>query len=549
MGFLRVSVSALVSWSLACGGSAPPAKLSSTWVAPSLLAHVPADSPYVVASLAQVNEATRRRVMAGLETRMRKGLAQLQTTMGIEAGKMAPWLRALGAVADELKGKDPVTWSRELGFDPEGRFVLYGLSLWPVVRAEVAQPARLRKVIERALAAAGAKPRQEVFEGRSYWIAGTAEISVVAAVMDREAVIAVLPTAAVAAALPEVIGTRAPKRSLNDTTTVADLFARYRLMGYLFTYVDTRNLVGIATGQLTSEVDGPLRQWIGAVPPVCRADLERLAAVMPRFVLGYHRIDEVGYDGLAVFETSPGVASGLMRLHAAAPEVTTPMARGPLFAMGAAIEPDAVMAWMRGVAGDLRARPFGCPWLEPLNKVGTELAKAAGQPLPAVLRGVHGLSVVVDRATLSPMNLDGHVLVAGDLAADLLSTLSGAVPAIAGVTPKRDGRPVAIPVQRLGLPVSSAHVAVSADRVVIAGGADSAREATAHLASPVPKASPLFVMAADGPRLQKLLAATGEENADAFGYLGEFEMSLDAVAEGVRFDVRGTWAPVVANTP
>lgn len=528
-------------WS-ACGGSAPPpATLSSTWVAPSLLAHVPADSPYLIASLTPVNQATRRRLMSGMEAQLRKAVAQLQTTLGLSAGTLSPWMKAAGVLAEEVHGKEPVLWAQELGFDPDGRFVIYGMSMWPVVRAEVAKPARLRQVIERTLAASGAKLRQEVFEGRSYWIGGTAKMSIVASVMDREAVLAMLPTESVAAALPEVLGTRAPKRSLNDTKAVEDLLGRYRLMGYLFGYVDARNLAGIAAGRITSDVDGPLRREIATVPPVCRSEFERLAEVMPRMLFGYSKLDDAGYDGMAMLEMSPGAAGGLMRLHAAAPEVAIPMARGPLFAMGMAFEPDAVMAWMRSVGDDLRAKPFACPALGSLNEMGKHMEEASQQSLPPVLRGLHGASLVVDRATTVPPNLEGHIVVAGDLAGDLMSTLSGAVPAIAGVTVKRDGRPVAIPVKRLGLPVKSAHVAVSSDRLVIAGGGDSARQVTTHLATPVPKSSPLFVMAADGPRMQVLLKELKEDTADSFGYLGDFEMSLDAVAEGIRIDVRGTW--------
>lgn len=74
MRFLRLSVVAVVVVAWSCGGGgggsgggSRSGTLSSRWAAPSILSHVPADSPYLVAMLEPVNESLRQRMMQGLD--------------------------------------------------------------------------------------------------------------------------------------------------------------------------------------------------------------------------------------------------------------------------------------------------------------------------------------------------------------------------------------------------------------------------------------------------------------------------------------------------
>src|SRR4051812_24008083 len=136
MRTLWASVAVVVAVSLSCGGKPPPpAAPAPTWVAPPLLAQVPADSPYVFALLTPLSEKIRTRMAGSFEQQ----IAELWKTAKPAGGAdLEPWIRAALALTNELRGKDMKNWWRELGFDPSGRFVLYGLSLWPVVRIEVA---------------------------------------------------------------------------------------------------------------------------------------------------------------------------------------------------------------------------------------------------------------------------------------------------------------------------------------------------------------------------------------------------------------------------
>jgi hypothetical protein len=535
-------VAAVAGALMSCGGSAPqPATLSSRWSAPSILAEVPADAPYLVALLEPMNDALRRRMMHNLDAQLAESMKALDKLID-EDGKDEPWVRAVRALVDELRGKGASAWYDQLGIDPQGRFVVYGMSLWPVARIELNNPAKLRAVIARMLSAAGVQPQQRTLDGRAYWLAGDREVSFVAAVLDREAVAAVLPTAVLDAALPQVLGIRPPERSLAATTTVPELLARHRFLGVLIGYLDARRIIDVIAGPQPRAIDVPIRAATGPVSADCRADLDRFAAAVPRFVLGYHRFDATGFDASMVLETPPTTVAALRKLHAVVPEVTAQRTGQPLFAMGAALDPDQLIAWLQGQARQIQDRPFRCPWFAEWNEAAAEVASKLATPLPPTWRGVRGFSMTIDDASILPPSVTGHVLVAGDRVADLVQSLAGQLPAIAGIPLTREGQPIALPTRQLQIPVP-AHFALTTDRLVIAAGEGSERRVTEHLRSPAPRASPLFTMRFDVPRLQQILASLGQAPVDTLSSLHDVGVSLDIDDTGISFDVFGTWQP------
>ena len=528
----------------ACGGKSPPAApqaaLSSRWSAPAILAPVPADSPYVLALVDPVSEALRAKMMARLDAQLTQSMQKLEGLNGADRSKLEPWARALLALTDELRGTKPSQWFEKLGLDARGRFVLYGLSLWPVLRVDITDGARLSKVIEHLLAAGGFPVQQRTLDRRAYWLAAGRDFSFIASVLDREAVAAVVPTATIDAALPLVLGTRAPDHPLAATTTVPELLARHKFIGALVAYFDVPNLITILTGPQPGPLDIPLRAATGPVSPVCRSELDRLAAVVPRVVLGYHHINDNSFDAGMVFEMPPAISAPLRKLRTAIPEVTARITGHPLLAFGAAANPNEVIAWLRDTTRQVHAHPFACPWFTDLNKANDELAAKLDKPLPPTWRGVRGFSLTLDDASASPPSVTGHLLLAGDRVADLVTSLAGTVPAVAGIPLARDGRPIALPTKQLGLPVSSAHLALTTDRLVIAAGEGSERRAAEHLITPAPRLSPLVVIAFNAPRLQKLIASFGQQTGDSLDALGDTGFTLDIADQGLELRVWGT---------
>jgi hypothetical protein len=542
MRALAFSVIVALAAQVACGGSQPASTLSSAWKAPAILSHVPADSPYVFASLEAVSEALRTRLTRGMDARIAELVAKLEQLRG-NTGEFAPLIRAGLAVRDELRGVPAANWSRALGFDPAGQFALYGLSLWPVLRMSIADPVRLRQVIEHVTTAAGAVLAPASFEGRAYWSVTTHDLTVIAAVLDREAVVALLPTSAVAAQLPYVLGTQRPAANLATATLIPDLLGRHRLLGYLAAYVDTHRIVDILTGTGAGPLDASLHAAVGPISPVCRADLLRLSDVVPRVVFGYRKVDDAGFDGLMAAEVPASVLGPLAKLHTAASGVTATSTSHALFSLGVAARPDDVVGWLGGVGKALHDHPFACPDLLALNEAGRELEHAVASGLPPPMRGLRGFALVLDsmQVAMRPV-IDGHLIVTGDFAQDFLSTLSAAVPALAGVPVKRDGHAVPLPLSQLGLPLEGGHIAMTSDRLAISAGAASSQRAEAQVAAPLPARSPLMMMTLDAPALKRLLASLGRPPVSGLDTFTTFTMVLDATEDGIVLDVAGTWA-------
>src|SRR5215468_8098949 len=125
MRSLRLCLVAVVTGALvSCGGSASqPATLSSRWSAPTILAEVPADAPYVVALLEPMNDALRRRMMQNLDAQLAQWTKALDKLREARAGTLEPWMRGVLAVIDQMRGKGTAAWFDELGIDPHGRSV------------------------------------------------------------------------------------------------------------------------------------------------------------------------------------------------------------------------------------------------------------------------------------------------------------------------------------------------------------------------------------------------------------------------------------------
>ena len=540
MRALGFSVALAVAATACGGGQSTSSTLSSSWKAPAILRHVPADSPYLFASLEPISDALRERMTRGLDRRLAELSAKLEQLRDAP-GDHGRAVRAALALRDELRGQSAASWYRALGFDPAGQFVMYGLGVWPVARVGVSDPARLRAVIQKVSQAAGATLQESKYEGRAYWSAGTDKVSIVAAVLDREAVIAVLPTAALPANLPYVLGTKTPAASLATAPVVPELLGRHHLLGFVAAYFDLHRIADLLTSPTAGPLDDLIHAALGPVSPVCRSEWLRVADVSPRIAFGYRRLDDRGFAGSVIFETPASVTQPLGKLRTAAAGVTAEAPEHALFTVAAAVVPEDVQAWLGGVAKELRARPFACPQLAELNKAAEELARGAAGPLPEPLRALRGFAAVLDDAKVMPPAVDGYVVLTGAPGKDAMSALAGAMPFLSSLGLTANGKAVELPLGQLGLPIAAAHIAATSERLAIAAGPQSARRAEAQIAAPLPARSPLFRMSFDAPRLGALLASIGKTGAEGLEGLGDVDLVVDVAADGVVLDIEGTW--------
>lgn len=532
---------------VACGGENKPAPISAKQPTHrTMLSAVPADTPYVIALLDQVPQSVRDVMFQYTDQKLARAIELMKSIPpGFDRSKLDVPERLGLAFLDELKNSDLKHWGRDLGLDPSGRFALYGLSVWPVLRVAVADPVKLRGVVARMIAGAGLGPMvvERTHEGRRYWSVTVKRVTILAAVLETEAVAAVVPNTAVGETLPLLLGTRMPDHSLAETRRVPDLLAAHHFTNLMFAYFDLQRVAAILTGRGSGPLESVLHEATGPISDVCKSDIERLVAIAPRFVMGYHTFDATRFHASIVAELAPDILHELQTLRTVVPEVVDGPAGNPLFSFGAAMKLDALIPVMARAVEAVKARPFQCASLEPVNHSLDELGQLIAKPLPPAFQGFRGISVVLEDFRKEPFDLAGSLQIATDRGPDLIALLQQNVPGMGGVTIVPDGRPVALPTTLFGLPpTTQLHAASRADRVAVAVGRTSAQRVRELVNAKTPQHSPLVMFAFDVPRMEELGLLDKEEQSLGSDNMTSVLLQVDAKDDGLALEVFGTFA-------
>lgn len=529
----RIALVVLALVALGCGGAARPATVSSRWTAPALFAHVPDDTPYVIASVEAPDVQARSRVIIALEDAIGEALAETEELEPEDYAELPPPEAALMAILELLRGAPREQWLPRLGLGRAARFVIYGHSLWPVLRVEITDGDKLRLAIERTLHAAGVRRPPRRRGDAIYWNELVGKSRVVAAIRPRELALMIVPAGDGEAAERHVLGLDRPARSLATTTTIPDLLGRHRIPGLAFAYVDTGRVVDALTRE-PRPIDRTLRELVGPIPAGCRDDLARIARTFPRFVSGYRLDDGRRFEVYSVLETAPWVPRELAALRTTAPVVRD---RPAVLAWTLALDAGRLVTWLEAQARGLQARPLTCSWLAPIQDAtgGLLAALAAPSGVWAEARRLHAITLELD-----PLEEGDQVRGAVTLAG---TRLAGAVQKLSPAPIATDGRPIPLPATLVGSWARGAHLAVTDARVVFAFGSgsdDRARTGVAAREQP----SPLMVMAGNLRALRALLAAL-DRPSDRGMDLDDFVLVIDpvdtAATTGIEARMTGTF--------
>ncbi|MEO6775531.1 MAG: hypothetical protein ABI467_21400 [Kofleriaceae bacterium] len=517
--------------------SSSTAPTSGSWKGPDVLAHVPADTPYVFALLEPPSAAVHQKMLGNMDAVVLPALTKAEAVPLDKRLALDPPKRALLGIMDAMRGTDPTRWYENLGFTKNGHWVLYGLGVWPALRVEVSDAAKLRGILaEAAKTLAMPELEQKDSNGVPYWIASKLGMSAIVAVTDRELVAAVLPSVSLATTVPVVLGQKPVARSLRDSGELADLMARHHFVPATVAMIDTGRMIAA----LERRDDFATTSVFTA--PACHADYERIAAAVPRIVLGYHQLDTRGFTASFVVETAPEIAKQLATLHTAMP--AAPDAAHAMMSLVVAADVDAGVAMVRGWLQGLADHPFQCEQLAITKMVVAGALEQTKTLIPAELKGLHGGELVIEDANESPPGGAGYVLVAGDQIAIALGQALHKLP-IGGLSIAPDGQPLELPVGMLGMSgVTSAHLAMHTSRAALAIGPNSKTEVTTALAAPNAASSPLVTFDWDIARfIRQLPSVMKEANRNNLASIATMTSTLDVRGDTVAIDIGGTWAP------
>lgn len=509
----------------ACGGGAGHggATLSSSWQAPDGLAYVPADTPYLFTALDNRADLVDDLAMSGLGSAI--------ATIVAKNPEPQTEIEKLGlATLRQLANKSRAQIYQQLGLAPHAHILIYGAGLAPVARIALADPKPLRDLLGNAATLAKAGHTVPA-AGPTAWAFASDDFALGLAVTDGELVVVVTAANAVDALLASQVRDR-PAQAMRSADVIA-LADHFGVATAYLGMLDTQRFVAALEKQTT--IVPPFKLLI---PENCRADAEWLAHLAPRTVFGYSRADEHGFDASLFFELAPEIAKGLDTLHVAMPE-PHPASSSSLGSLETAIDLDAAMGWLRAGLALAALHPMTCPQLSEWNETIADLRKEAGKPLPEEIRGLRGMEVVVDDASISPPGGAGYALVAGTDLGKLLQLVTQR-PELAGLQFGL-GKPVELPTKSLGVNVK-AYLGASSTRAVLAVGPDSEQRVSAELSSPARERAPLFALTMDLAALEKKFPDTMDlgKSSPAFARLASESIAVDIRASSIVVDVTGT---------
>jgi hypothetical protein len=446
--------------------------------APALFAHIPADTPYVLASFEAVSLDYYAKMKRAIAPAMARSVDQLRA---LGAGTDVE--RWLDAVAGELAGKWTASGIESLGLSARPRFAVYGHGALPVVaRLEIKDGKALLATIERIAHRAGeALPPLENRHGREFWrIELPDDMGAIIAIADDQLVAAVGPRHAIAAVLPQILGVEKPARSMADGAELKQVIAKHRLGPVMVGFTDTKRLAH-ALIALADE----------APPADCLAELDRLAARVPRFVFGYAELTDKRFSGAAVLELAPPLIEELKALRTTVPGLGAALAGKPLFAMGGGLDLERGKAAGQAAAAVLRDLGRACE-AEELVRGARALREGLAEGLPGPLAAVAGGAISIDSIDLGsdlgsgsaarrsygrtaiPRGAEGFAMLAVADARDVFGAIAALLPQLSEIEP--DGRLHELPLTKYGLPFDI-HAGVGERALVVAAGARGKRQA------------------------------------------------------------------------
>lgn len=425
------------------------------------LAHVPADTPFLFASLEAADDKTLEAVMASSNASLASQRGDLrQLAEELRGNDAEPLANLLEALADELAGKTNYQQvAEQIGVDLGGLSAFYGFGLSPVMRLSVSDPERYRAFLDRLAEAAGQPLETQTLGELEYRRArlGEVPLQLVSAVDDGQAVLALAPTGLDDATLQRLLGDALPESSVQDTQRLSKLADANGYLPYGLGYVDMTRLAALLTGSedpmikayrtLAEQAEG---QAPAPVPASCREDAMRLASRMPQMSAGYTTLNAERIEQRFNVALAEDIAAPFASLVSPVPGLGADSLEAP-FDLAVALPMGDLRDLLIQQVQHVRSAPFGCPAFAELNSELDELGRQANMLAMPPFGSLRGLRLVVDEFAMPEQGgqptIEGALLVASSDPSGLLAIGQTTLPGLATLSLPSDGEPRELPPQ------------------------------------------------------------------------------------------------------
>jgi hypothetical protein len=493
-------------------GPRRPAVDVSKLQAPALFAHIPADTAFVMASFEAVPLEYYAKIRSMMGPAMERSLGQLRASA--PDGDLGRWI---DAIADELKGKWSAKGLESLGLSAQPRFAIYGHGVLPaVMRVEIKDGKALLATVERIAQRAGVTlPPLETRHGREFWrIELPREAGLVISIADQQLVVAIGPRHGIAAALPQILGAEKPARNMAGGDELKQLITKHKLGPTMIGYIDTKRVTLGALALAEQEL-----------PAACAAELDRVAAQVPRFVFSYTELTAQRFSFAAILELAAPLVEELKSLRAAVPGIAAALADRPIFGMGVGFDLGRGRTVGKSVAGALAKLGQACE-AESLVKAADELREGMSKPIPGPLAKLTGGAFALDSIDFEPGSggggggggdfgpsmpraVEGFAMVAASDAKSVFEGLTKELPPLGMVGVDADGKLHEVKLTDFGLPFN-VHAGVGDQAMVVGAGKRGKSRAEKALNTSGKDKAPFIAGAMDFAKLMKLQAQLGQ---------------------------------------
>jgi hypothetical protein len=524
---------------ISCGKKPQPA---------GLLDHVPADTPYVFAASEPLPEPLYGRLMALSEGQMLQALqdykemvARMEERHSQQGGDVPPLppvndtvMRVMDALAAELQGKFNAAGMGELGFKRDADSVIYGISLFPVLRTEISDPAKVEALFGRVEKRSGSVAPRLAHQGRSLRRIPLGErLVLIIDMQDKHLVAGLLPTADEQQLLPVLLGEERPEASLAASGKLAKLQKRYDYQGYGEGYLDFQALARVLTGQGGGAYDTAWQHLMTDMPhpsPACQGLINKLVAGVPRMAVGLTDVTGQGYGMTGVYETTPAVSSELQHLAHPRPLPGMGMPSDSMFSFGMDVDTQALREAIKTLMRFVAREGQGCEKVNP-DAIQAALPKV-DLMLGPMLGGVSGFytelsELKFDPQTGQPSAVRGGLLLSVQDPRGMLAFAAMMNPALAQLDLPLDGTPVAVPPEQLPPDLPPLYVAAREGLLAVAVGEDAAQRAPALLGAAAGKSPMLLGVDYDMARMLDPIVHTMGMAADQLEANGQAQQAKE----------------------
>jgi hypothetical protein len=514
-----------------------------------VLQYVPADTPYIFASLTPLPddlmdklEPRIERVLQSYQSVLHEVIATKQQELS-EEERNSDEVQQMNAVVDELMTLLSVEGMREAGIGRESTGALYGNGLLPVARLQLTDGALFERTLTRLEEQAGqALPVAEI-DGHSYRYFDADKIKIVIAVIEQQAVFTIVPASFDEAQTGHALGLTLPEKSIADTGVLQDIADKYGYTDHYVGFLDVAAFVEPFLGQATGVNAALLAAGeydASMISDICRTEIRSVAGIAPRMVMGYTAINVDNVDSNIVVELREDLAAGLQGLAAAVPGLGGD--KGGLMSFGMSLDVKAARAFVEARLDALEAEPFECEHFAELQAGVAGAREGLNQPVPPMVYDFKGFLAVIDNieglniATQTPpTSVDGSFLLAMDNATALVSMGAMFSPEIAGLNLQSDGKPVALDLPQLQGMGMDAFAAMTDSALAISVGDESESQVVDILGAEASDPSIFMSFSMDAARYYSFLGdamvAGGQDDEHAPS--PELQAALNEVMQAV----------------